>query len=37
VLASQPDCVASFPTRVEDGVIFVNVGGASKVQEEAAA
>ena len=37
VLASQPGCVATFPTRVENGVIFVNLGGASKGQEEAAA
>ena len=37
VLASQPGCVAIFPTRVEDGVIFVNLNGASKGQEEAAA
>ena len=26
VLASQPGCLATFPTRVEAGVIFVNVG-----------
>src|SRR5689334_17311544 len=37
VLASQPACVATFPTRVENGVILVDLGGASKGQEEAAA
>ena len=37
VLASQPGCVAIFPTRVEDGVIFVDLGGACKAGEEAAA
>ena len=25
VLASQPGCVATFPTRVEDGIVFVNL------------
>jgi nitrite reductase (NADH) small subunit len=37
VLASQPGCVAIFPTRVEGGVIFVDLGSASKGQEEVAA
>jgi nitrite reductase (NADH) small subunit len=37
VLASQPGCVATFPTRVEDGVILVDLGGARKAGEEAAA
>jgi nitrite reductase (NADH) small subunit len=37
VLASQPACLAIFPTRVEDGIIFVNLGGAHRAQEEAAA
>jgi nitrite reductase (NADH) small subunit len=36
VLASQPGCVATYPTRVEGGVIFVDLGGARKEQEEAA-
>jgi nitrite reductase (NADH) small subunit len=37
VRASEPSCVATFPTRVEDGIIFVDLGGATKSQEEAAA
>jgi nitrite reductase (NADH) small subunit len=37
VLASQPACVATFPTRVEGGIIFVNLGGAHRAQEDAAA
>lgn len=37
VRASEPSCVATFPTRVEDGIIFVDLGGARKGQEEAAA
>jgi nitrite reductase (NADH) small subunit len=37
VRASEPACVATFPTRVEDGVIFVDLGGARKSQEDAAA
>jgi nitrite reductase [NAD(P)H] small subunit len=37
VRASEPSCVATFPTRVEDGIIFVDLAGASKDQEEAAA
>ena len=37
VRASEPSCVAKFPTRVEDGIIFVYLGGAGKNQEEAAA
>ena len=37
VLASQPGCVAIFPTRVEDGVVFVDLGGACKAGEEAVA
>jgi nitrite reductase (NADH) small subunit len=37
VLASQPACVAIFPTRVEGGVIFVDLGGALRAQEDAAA
>ena len=36
VLASQPACLATFPTRVEDGVIFVALGG-SRAEEGAAA
>ena len=37
VLASQPGGVGSFPTRVENGVILVDLGGARGGQEEAAA
>ena len=36
VLASQPGCVATYPTWVDDGVIFVDLGGARKEPEEAA-
>lgn len=36
VLASQPTGVATFPTRVENGVIFVDLCGARKLSEEAA-
>ena len=36
VLASQPDCLATFPTRVEGGIIFVDLGAARGSQEEAA-
>ncbi len=35
VLASQPGCVATFPTRVENGIIFVHLGGRRQ-QEQAA-
>jgi len=34
VLASQPGCVATFPTRVENGVIFVHLGGARTAEQE---
>jgi nitrite reductase (NADH) small subunit len=37
VRASEPACVATFPARVEGGVIFVDLGGAHAGQEEAAA
>ncbi len=30
VLASQPDCLAIFPTRVEDGVILVDLENGSR-------
>ncbi len=36
VRASEPSCVATFPTRVEEGIIFVDLGGELKGQEEAA-
>jgi nitrite reductase (NADH) small subunit len=37
VLASQPACVATYPTRVEGGVIFVDLSGPLKLSEEGAA
>jgi len=36
VRASEPSSVITFPTRVEDGVIFVDLGAGRKGQEEAA-
>lgn len=33
VLASQPGCLATYPTRVQDGVIFVDPAHGSKVQD----
>ena len=36
VRASEPSSVVTFPTRVEDGVIFVDLGGGRNGQEEAA-
>jgi len=35
VLASQPDCLATFPTRVEGNVIYVNLEAASRIPNEA--
>ncbi|MDP8989734.1 MAG: nitrite reductase (NAD(P)H) small subunit [Acidobacteriota bacterium] len=37
VRASEPSCVATFPTRVENGIIFVDLGGGRLGQEEATA
>jgi len=37
VLASQPAGVATFPTRVENGIIYVDLGSSHKFSEEAAA
>jgi len=37
VRASESSCVATFPTRVENGIILVNLAGARKVIDEAAA
>jgi nitrite reductase (NADH) small subunit len=37
VRASEPSSVATFPTRVEDGVILVHLGGIQQSQDEAAA
>jgi nitrite reductase (NADH) small subunit len=28
VMAAQPDCVPTFPTRVEDGIVIVDMAGA---------
>jgi NAD(P)H-dependent nitrite reductase small subunit len=36
VRAPEPSCVATFPTRVEDGVIFVDLNAARRVAEESA-
>ena len=35
--ASEPSCVATFPTRVDDGVILVDLAGARRAQEETTA
>jgi NAD(P)H-dependent nitrite reductase small subunit len=32
--ASEPSCVATFPTRVEDGIVLVDLQGARRVLEE---
>jgi len=37
VRASEPSCVATFPTRIEHGTIFVALRASGKNQEEAAA
>lgn len=37
VRASEPSCVATFPTRVEHGIIFVALCTPGRNQEEAAA
>ncbi len=37
VRASEPACVATFPTRVENGIIFVNVSAARRALDETAA
>ena len=37
VRASEPACVASYPTRVHDGIIFVNVNAARRAHDETAA
>jgi len=36
VRASQPACVTTFPTRVEDGIILVDVGHGSRIEPEEA-
>ena len=35
VLASQPGSVATYPTRVEAGVVFIDLSGSSKAEEAA--
>lgn len=37
VRASEPACIATFPTRVENGIIFVNLAAARKAMDETAA
>ncbi len=36
VRASEPACVTTYPTRVADGIVLVDLGGARKALEEAA-
>jgi len=36
VRASEPDCVAIFPTRVENGIIYVDLNGTRGTVEDAA-
>ena len=36
VRASLPACVTTFPTRVEDGIILVDVGSGSRIEPEEA-
>ena len=33
---SQPGCVATFPTRVENGIVEVDVGSGRRIEPEAA-
>ncbi len=37
VRATEPACVATYPTKVEGGVIYVDLAGARKAYEDAAA
>jgi nitrite reductase (NADH) small subunit len=37
IRASEPACVTTFPTRVEDGMVFVSLGGARRALDEAVA
>ncbi len=34
VRASTPACVATFPTRVEDGIVLVDIGAGHRMQME---
>jgi len=36
VRASVPACVTTFPTRVEDGIVLVDVGQGSRIEPEEA-
>jgi nitrite reductase (NADH) small subunit len=36
VRASLPACIATFPTRVEDGIVLVDIGGGSRFESEEA-
>ena len=37
VRASLPSCVTTFPTRVEDGIVLVDVSAGSRIEPEEAA
>ncbi len=37
VAASRPGCVAIYPTRVENGVILVNIAAGSRIETEESA
>ena len=37
VRASLPSCVTTYPTRIEDGIILIDVDGGSRIEPEEAA
>ena len=37
VRASLPACITTFPTRVEDGIVLVNIAAGSRIEPEEAA
>ena len=37
VRASLPACITTFPTRVEDGIVLVNIGAGRRIEPEDAA
>lgn len=37
VRASSPSCVATFPARVEDGIVLVDISAPSRIEPEEAA
>lgn len=37
VRASEPLCVRTFPTRVKNGIIFINFAGSGRIEEESTA